>query len=285
VGRFLAVTALACASVVLVAAASAADPPGFVTDHVGDAGTASDIAAIRVANNVEGTYNANTWFATPLTRVSSYIVYFDLDRDEKTGSPGGAEFLVGHCRGELLVERWNGHQWGATDAEVHELVSPDRKFVGFAFDKSAIGGDEDFDVFANSKRMDASDDLDIAPDEGGAIHYTFSHRATIAITSTATTPARAGGTWTVGVLAARSDTNASLDSGGKITCKGTVGATPLPIAGKGYVPVTRNDGGHAMFPSCQFRIAKSLKHRTLRATVRVTWRGSTVRHTFTTTAT
>jgi hypothetical protein len=285
VGRLLAASALAGVCLLLAApAGSAVTGPRVFADPVGDAGTASDIEEVWISNNLDGDYLIDTSFATPIVPVSNYVVYLDLDRNPETGSPGGAEFSIGHCRGELIVNTWNGRRWVASGGSAGEAVSPDATYISFTFRKSDIGGDEDFDVYAISRRMDGSDDEDDAPAGTRNIHYEYANRVTIVGAGTAQMPAQAGGTWTLGVLARRSDTGESLQAGGRIRCSATAGGAKLPVRAKGFSPVIHN-GRRLTFSACEFAIAKGLRNRTLRATVTVRYRGSSVTRTFTAKAT
>jgi hypothetical protein len=269
-----------------VAAPGASGLPGqkLYSDPIGDAGTASDIASISISNSLDGTYMVNTAFATPITVVSNYIVYLDLDRNPKTGSPGGAEYAVGHCRGELVVDRWNGHRWVESSGTSAEAISPDRKFVSFTIRKIDIGGDEDFDLYSISRRMDASDDEDDAPSGATNIHYVYADRVTISDGGTVEMPAIAGGTWAVGLRALRSDNAESLQRGGAISCDATAAGNQLVIRKRGFMPVVQN-GAQFTFAACEFAVPKRLNHRKLHATITVRYRGSTVSRRFIATAT
>jgi hypothetical protein len=281
VGRFAALAAVVTA--VLLFAPAALSQPRTFADEIGDAGTAADIASLWVSNDLDGNYLVNTTFATPITPVSNYIVYVDLDRNPKTGSPGGAEFSIGHCRGAFLVSRWDGSQWVPSKTRAYESIAPDRKFLGFRFAKAGVGGDEDFDVYAISRRMDASDDEDDAPEGTTNLHYTPSSRVTIEKTVTLQGAARSGGYWTVALQARRSDTGQPLESGGLITCTGAGGGARLPIALSTFGPGLRKIG-MAEYAMCIFRIGKGLRGRPLRATVKVSYRGTTLTQSFTSTA-
>lgn len=262
---------------------SARQGPRIFTDPVGDAGTAADVANLWISNDLDGNYLIKTTFATPITRLSNYLVYFDIDKNDKTGSPGGAEYVVGPCQGDLLFERWNGSMWVDNAAGAVEALSPNRKFLALSVRKADIGGARDFDFFVVSRQMDATDDEDDGPAAPAMWHYTYSNRVSIADGGSVEMPARAGHGWTVGVLARRSDSGESLQAGGTISCRASSGGTRLTTAARGFSPVTR-DGRRLAFATCEFKVPARLRYRTLHATVSVSYHGSRVTKAFTTTA-
>ena len=171
VSRVFGVAAFA-ALLFLVAVPSGLAQPGpatTYTDSTGDAGAAPDVAKVSVSYDQEpgaGFFVIATTFTTPFTGQSRYSLYFDTDRNSKTGSTGGAEYRFRiFPNGDFAWARWEGQSgWVWKPGGVTESPSPqaDPKSLVFSISKSDIGGATSFRFYVISYQT-ATDDEDDAP--------------------------------------------------------------------------------------------------------------------------
>ena len=88
--------------------------------------------------------------------------------------------------------------------------------------------------------------------------------------------ARAGGTWSVLMVVTRSDTGRAVGTEGRIACNATSGTTKLALVSREFTI------GGAAGATCTFQVPVRLRNKLLHATLKVSFGGQSVAHTFST---
>ncbi len=279
------IVAIAVAVVALPTVASGAlSAPSANTatfqDSTGEDPAAPDISTIVVSNDDAGviTFRINVANRPQLTRDLAVVMFIDSDANQGTGDPEnlGADFILQYILGEAILFRWNGTDDYALSATQSSLTSSWSSGATFrinaadlantrrmSFDALAISGivfDETTGAIdlTNAKR-------DFAPTIG---FYTYEVKITPptlvvkSLTPTPTTPI-AGRTFTLRLVAARSDTGAVVQNG-RVTCVGRIGNARL------RAQVQRVQGGAA---TCTWTIPIAAKGKTFRGSVAVVFEG------------
>lgn len=249
-----ALAALACTT----AALAAAPPPTTETfvDATGDSGTAPDIAKVSVATD-GAAFTFTVSFATAYGTASTLYVTLS------TGT-AGTDFRLGPQG--LQSKDASAADWSAPDGTSTFAVASDGMTATLTVPASAIGAPKAFDLLVQS--------LD---DGGGAGHQDIAlghwqpavpKKLALTVSSTLASPPVRGGTWTLVVVANRSDTLTPVTAG-KVTCKATAGRAKLKVSAK-------LSSSAAL---CLVKLPKT--HASLRAVVTVSTGGASVSHTFT----
>jgi hypothetical protein len=253
-------------------------------DSTGENPAAPDITTLTVSNDDAGmiSFRINVPNRPQLGQDMVVDLFVDTDNNPNTGSVdfGGADYVVELIQGEVNLFRWDGtnftrrfgdppaitlsfqYQGGVTiRISAAELGNTQRLnfFVivesGIVFDP--VTGDPDF---ANAVG-------DAAPGGGVGLfpYQVIVARPTLVVRSLKATPAnpRAGRTFTVRMVAARSDTNAVLQNG-RVTCVGRAGKARL------RAQLARVQGGAVV---CTWQIPANAKGRTFRGSVTVVFEG------------
>jgi hypothetical protein len=88
--------------------------------------------------------------------------------------------------------------------------------------------------------------------------------------------ARAGGTWSVLMVVTRSDTGRAVGPEGRITCRATSGTTKLALVSREFT------SGGAAGATCTFQVPLRFRNKLLHATLKVSYGGQSVAHSFST---
>ena len=279
--------AIAVAVVALPAAASgalsgpaapAANSQTF-QDSVGEDPAAPDISTIVVSNDDAGTitFRINVPNRAQLSQDLVAILDIDSDANQATGDPNnfGADFILQYLLGEAILFKWDGSDYtlSATQASLTSSWSSGPTFKinasdlnntrRFAFDALVVSGvvfDQTTGAIdcTNCKR-------DLAPLIGLYPYQLQITKPTLVVKSLKPTPARpiAGRSFTLRLVAARSDTGAVVQNG-RATCVGRVGSARLQAT------VQRVQGGAA---TCTWNLAATAKGKTFRGSVSVAFEG------------
>jgi hypothetical protein len=287
------VIAAACVAVPAAAtgAPTSATTPAFVaansqnyTDSSGENAAAPDITTLTVSNDDAGivSFRINVPNRPQLGQDMVIDLFVDTDNNPNTGSAdfGGTDYVIELIQGEANLFKWDGtnftrrfgdppaislsfsYQGGVTfRISAAELGNTTRLnfFVivesGVAFDP--VTGDPDF---ANAV-------ADAAPGGGVGLYpyQVIVARPTLVVRSLRGTPAapRAGRTFTLRMVTARSDTGAALQNG-RVTCVGRAGNARL------RAQLARVQGGAVV---CTWQIPANAKGRTFRGSVTVVFEG------------
>jgi hypothetical protein len=283
VRRFLLLTILAAACVLASAASATTDisaPPVNFTDPIGDNGTAPDIASIGVTNDDHGLYTFTIGLGAPYPDAGLVDLIFDTDQNTATGDPNfGAEFLFGddHSAHQFEIDTWSASANDfvqAADTTASVTISSDLKTITFSVNKSELGNVDKFNfiVLTADSSSTANNAFDVAP--SGTAWFTYQRQTVFTLTTTGSHngAAKAGRTWSVGLTATRSDTNAPVGSEASISCQGTSNGKKLAVAGS-----TFDSSGAAV---CTFKVPKTPKKQVLKATVTITDSGQTASQSF-----
>jgi len=248
-------------------------------DSVGEDPAAPDITTIVVSNDDAGTltFRVNTPNKAQYSSDVAVVLFIDSDANQSTGDPDslGADYLVSLIQGEIILFKWDGLDFGvaATQASLSyswaggptirinasDLNNTRRlnfsvtTIAGVAFDPTTGTPD-----CTNCKR-------DFAPTIGFYRYDVKIGRPTLVVKRLTPTPKApvAGRSFTLRLVAARSDTGAAVQNG-KVTCLGRVGSARL------QAQVQRVVGGAA---TCTWRIPASAKGKTFRGSVGVVFEG------------
>jgi hypothetical protein len=286
--RFVFAVALAAALVLAVAATagarSTAAAPVTFTDATGDAGSAADLTSVAVSNDTAGNYTFEIGFATTYVKPSAFQIFIDADKNASTGSPTGAEWVLGEWEDDAVWElaKWNGSDWAQVvgPPTVHVHLSADTKTLVFQIGKDDLGGLTSFDFYVMSDRSD-NDDVDDGPSGSGTWEYTYKNPVSLVAAGARASTAKAGGQWLLALLARRSDTGDYLAGEGTIVCTANAPGTKLKLVSRAFIS---GGGGAGTGAVCSFAVPKKLKHKKLTGTIAVSYEGSTVTKSFSTTA-
>jgi hypothetical protein len=257
-------------------------PPVSFTDPGGDSGTAADITTVAVTNDDKGLYTIDVGFATPYGDTGIFLLYLDTDMDPSTGDAFGAEYLLADDHGShsFSLEKWSGTDWLDTPQSTAAFtIASDDKSLTAAVNRSELGGATGFDFILLTTDGDLSDGhFDDAPSGTGSFDYKQQETFGLALAAAKMTAAKAGGTWSLVTSVTRSDTGMTLGPEATIACKGTSGAKKLAVSTRAFV--SSGSGGISV-AVCAFKVAKTLKGKTLHGTISVSYKGQTVTKTFT----
>jgi hypothetical protein len=88
--------------------------------------------------------------------------------------------------------------------------------------------------------------------------------------------ARAGGTWSVLMVVTSSDTGRAVGPEGRIACHATSGTTTLALVSREFT------SGGAAGATCTFQVPLRLRNKLLHSTLKVSYGGQSVAHSFST---
>ena len=279
-----------CAAFLTVTSASGAPAVRAVNsvtfeDSTGEDPLAPDITSIVVSNDDAGliTFQINIPNRPTFSSDMVILVFIDSDANPLTGD-GGADYVIDFeqtSAGAIAgLARWDGSRYtfdvpqttlrssyasGLTiKISVSEIGSPTR----VSFSVVAVSGvafdDQGNIITANLHR-------DFAPDPGhGDFPYEVKIKPpTLVVKTFRTVPVkpRAGRTFTVTMVAARSDTGATVQSS-SVKCKATLAFKTLPVR------TVKAVGDKA---SCSWLIPKTATGKTLRLTISIEFEGLTAK--------
>jgi hypothetical protein len=251
------------------------------------AGTAAGITTVLVDNDANGQITFQVNFARPLAKTDGAAVFIDADQNPATGSQtlGGAEYILSDDESTNTwdLEQWNGSDW--TQASAHATVKvtggQGTSQLTFSVNRAEIGVTTAFNFWVGSiDGSGGSGHQDEAPDSGTwnyqlqagspaqAVHLAV-------LTTLAPATAKAGSTYTVGMLVQRSDTLGFLGAEGDIQCTATLRGKPLPALASSFVQLTYH-GVKVSVPMCVWQIPRGARGSTLRGTITVSYQGAEV---------
>jgi hypothetical protein len=256
------------------------------TDSTGEDPNAPDITTVGVSNDDAGliTFKVNISNRPALTDDMAVLLFLDTDRKASTGDSQslGADYVFQLDPGGVTLFKWNGSDfrsapsqssvtfgYGSTGATIHASARDLGATKTFNFYADAVAGIAT-DATGNPDFTKIHEDY--APDPGhGLFTYQVLTHLTLSVQafSTGPSPARAGKKFVASLAATESDTNGPVEAG-TVVCSAAVGGRHLPAAAH------RVTNGVA---SCSW----SLPHGatgTLRGTLSLTVRGTTVIRTF-----
>jgi hypothetical protein len=293
VAPFFLVAALAATLGVLTGGAAAtparvdANKATF-TDSTGEDPAAPDITSITVSNTDAGLITFQISIPNRPTFTADMLIQMAIDADANpaTGDPNalGADYLITLAPrpsggAQILMARWTGTDYGDTPqtsltfsyasgatirVNSNELSATKKlKFATVAL--SGIVTD------ANGNPDDTNAKSDLAPDQGHGF-YTYDVKVTplrLVVKRVTTVPAtpKAGKPFTVSLVAARSDSGATIQAG-TVTCKGTIAFKPV------VARVHRVSAGRAV---CTYQIPKTATGKTLRVNISLQFEGLTAK--------
>lgn len=253
-------------------------------DSSGENPAAPDITTLTVSNTDAGTlsFRVDIPNRPALDQGAILEIWVDSDNNVSTGSPdtGGADYVMQLVRGEISLYRWDGTDY------TRRLGDPSAVSLSFAYQggvtvrisAAELGNTKIFKFFVfvatgctvdpTTQDLDCANALaDVAPG-GGAGLYQYEVKITpptLVVRSLKGTPKNptAGRTFTLKLVAARSDTGAVVQNG-RVTCVGRLGNARL------RAQVQRVQGGAA---TCTWNLAPAAKGKTFRGSVAVVFEG------------
>lgn len=254
-------------------------------DSSGENPAAPDITTITVSNTDAGvlSFRINVPNRPTLGQDMWFEIWVNSDNNLQTGDPelAGVDYVMQLIRGEILLFRWDGtgftrrlgdppatslsyaYQGGALTVRISTSELGNTK--GFTFFIVAIGGVVFDPVTGEPDPM--TGEVDVAPGGGSGL-YAFEVKVTpptLVVRSLKGTPKNpaAGRTFTLKLVAARSDTGAVVQNG-RVTCVGRIGSARLKAQ------VQRVQGGAA---TCTWNLPLTSKGKTFRGSVAVVFEG------------
>jgi hypothetical protein len=248
-------------------------------DSVGEDPAAPDITTIVASNDNAATisFRINIPNRAQYASDVAIVMFLDSDANQSTGDPEslGADYIIQLIQGEILLFKWDGsdftiastqsslsYAWasGPTIRINASDLSNTRKLL---FDVTAVSGLA-FDPATGA--IDCTNcKRDFAPTIGFYQYNVVVQKPTLEVKSLKPTPSRpaAGKPFTLRLVAARSDTGATVQNG-RVTCVGRVGSARLKAQ------VQRVQGGAA---TCTWAIPANAKGKTFRGSVTVSFEG------------
>jgi hypothetical protein len=248
-------------------------------DSVGEDATAPDITTIVASNDDAATitFKISIPNRPQYTADIAIVMFLDSDANQSTGDPEslGADYIIQLIQGEVLLFKWDGSDFSISPTQASlssswaggptirinaSDLSNTRKLL---FDVTAVSGIV-FD--SQSGAIDcAACKRDFAPTIGFYTYNVLVQKPTLVVRSLRATPARpvAGRSFTLRLVAARSDTGARLQNG-RVACVGRAGNVRLKAQ------VQRVQGGAA---TCTWSIPAGAKGKAFRGSVSVSFEG------------
>jgi hypothetical protein len=264
-------------------AAAAANSQTY-QDSTGENPSAPDITTLTVSNDDAGTitFRVNVPNRPQLGQDMYVLLFVDSDNNAQTGAldTGGADYVLELVRGEIALFRWDGTDFTRRfgDPSAVTLTFSYQGGVTIRISAAELGNTKAlkfFTIVESGVVVDpVTGDLDFtnavgdAAPGGGVGLYPYeviTARPTLVVRSLRGTPAapRAGRTFTLRMVAARSDTNAALQNG-RVTCVGRAGNSRL------RAQLARVQGGAVV---CTWQIPANAKGKTFRGSVAVVFEG------------
>ena len=253
-------------------------------DSSGENPAAPDITTLTTSNTDAGlvTFRVAIPNRPTLTQDMLLLLFVDTDANPQTGDPTslGADYVVQVFGGEAALFRWDGTDFTrrAGDPPATSLIFAYQGGVSITISAAELGNTKKlgFAVIAISGvaidpttgDVDFTNSVaDLAPASGAGL-YQFEVKTTparLVVKSLKPTPARpsAGRSFTLRLVAARSDTGAAVQNG-RVTCLGRIGNARLKAQ------VQNVQGGAAV---CTWAIPSTAKGKTFRGSVAVVFEG------------
>jgi hypothetical protein len=256
--------------------------PATYDDSTGDGGTAPDIKTVVVSNdpNNQITFRINTSsLATPSN--VQFLAGLDTDQNAGTGNQGDDYgFIADLSAGRAAVLKWDGTQFSAVSAGT-ATVTTDSGGITFTINASDLGGTTGFNFWALSSDggNTSAGHYDAAPDNG-RWNYLLGPASQLTLKLQgflAPKKVKAAKTLTTAMIAARSDTGATVGSDAQVQCQAAIGSKPLKLTFSGFVTAS---GVSAAI--CEWRVPRTAHRKTIRGTETITYQGASITQTFTT---
>jgi hypothetical protein len=262
-------------------------------DSTGENAAAPDITTLTVSNDDAGiiSFRVNVPNRPQLGQDMVIDLFVDTDANAQTGSPefGGTDYVIELIQGEANLFRWDGTNFTRRfgDPPAITLAFTYQGGVTFRISRTELGNTSRLNFFVIVESGVTFDPTTGDPDfansvgdaaPGGGVglfpYQVIIARPTLVVRSLKGTPAapRAGQTFTLRMVAARSDTNAVLQNG-RVTCVGRAGNARL------RAQLARVQGGAAV---CTWQIPANAKGRTFRGSVTVVFEGLRASRSFST---
>jgi hypothetical protein len=257
------------------------------TDSTGEDPAAPDITSIVVSNDDAGliTFKINISNRPALTADMAVLLWLDTDQQATTGDSqsSGAEYVLELDPGAVGLAKWNGSDYVAPPSQASVTYSYDATGATIRASAADLGGTKGFNFFAvaaSGITTDAAGNPDFsnihvdgAPDAGhGVFNYQVLTKLTLSVQAFTTSPkpAKAGKRFIAGLAATESDTNGPVQAG-TVACSATVGGKHLSATAH----VIANG-----IAACAWLVPRTAKGKTLRGSVSLTVKGTTVVRTF-----
>jgi hypothetical protein len=268
-----------------------ATTPAFVaansqnyTDSSGENPAAPDITTLTVSNDDAGivSFRINVPNRPQLGQDMVIDLFVDTDNNPNTGSPdfGGTDYVIELIQGEANLFKWDGTNFTRRfgDPPAISLSFSYQGGVTFRMSAAELGNTTRLNFFVIVESGIVFDPVTGEPDFANAVgdaapgggvglypYQVIVARPTLVVRSLRRTPAapRAGRTFTLRMVAARSDTGAALQNG-RVTCVGRAGNARL------RAQLARVQGGAVV---CTWQIPANAKGRTFRGSVTVVFEG------------
>ena len=291
----------ATASAATNASAHGAAGTASFTDPTGDAGVAPDITAVTVSNDDHGLITFRITVPNRSSLGPDDAVAVPLGTDDPALSSGlrtdGMNFvLVLEATGPSLLA-WDGEEMVTVDPAPGSVTGSFKDGVGVVtvLQEDLAPGFPDMSVpieltfYALGIAFTGNDVLaqDDAPDGDGVWKYRLVEPRRVVLTSfSAGLTVKAGGTLTVSMGAAHTDTGAAVSSG-RISCSARIGRKTLKSKAQFFTIVVTSPmtGRTVRSPkaTCSFKVPKqNSKGKTIRGSISLRESGATLSRSFTT---
>jgi hypothetical protein len=267
--------------------ASASNSQTF-QDSTGENPAAPDITSITVTNDDAGniTFQVNIPNRPALTPDMALVISLDTDNNASTGDPqaSGADFAIQLFPGEVDLFPWAGTDYGTSVATPSLTYGYTSGVATIHVSAQALGGTKAFNFSVLVLSGITTDSTgapdftnavgDVAPDVGhGTYQYQVLTTLKLAVSAFTTSPkpAKAGKPFSAGLAVNENDTNGPVKTG-TVTCTATVAGAHIPAAHKGAVA-----NGIA---TCVWPLPKKDKGKTIRGTIVLTVKGTSVQRSF-----
>lgn len=283
----LAATVAAVPTSALAKSAMAKANSQTFTDSTGEDLNAPDITSVAVSNDDAGlvTFKINMSNRPALTADMLILLYLDTDQLVTTGDTksNGADYAIELDPGSVNLYKWNGsdyatapsqtsvtYTYDSTGATIRASAADLGATKGFNFGLDAVSG-VTTDASGNADFSKAHDDF--APDlSHGFFSYQVLTKLVLSVSSFTTSPkpAKSGKTFVANLAANENDTSGPVQAG-TVACTATVGGKHLSATAH------RVANGLA---TCSWSVPRNEKGKTLRGTVSLTVKGTTLVRTF-----
>jgi hypothetical protein len=284
----LAATVVAVPTSALAKSATAKANSQTFTDSTGEDPNGPDVTSMVVSNDDAGliTFKINISNRPALTADMFMLLYLDTDQQATTGDTKtfGADYALELDPGSVNLFKWNGSDYTAAPSQTSVTYTYDSTGATIRASAGDLGGTKAFnfgldavsgvttDASGNTDFSKAHDDF--APDLGhGFFSYQVLTKLVLSVQSFTTSPkpAKSGKTFAANLAATENDTSGPVQAGA-VACSATVGGKHLSATAH------RVANGIA---TCSWLLPRNEKGKTLRGTVSLTVKGTTVVRTFT----
>jgi hypothetical protein len=253
-------------------------------DSSGENPLAPDITTLTVSNTDAGVvqFRVNIPNRAQLTQDMLLLLFVDSDANAQTGdlTSFGADYVVQIFGGEAALFRWDGSDFTrrAGDPPATSLIFGYQGGITITISAAELGNTKKFGlavIAISGVTIDPTTGdtdftnavADVAPASGAGL-YQYEVKITpptLVVKSLKPTPKSptAGRSFTLRLVAARSDTGAVVQNG-RVTCVGRIGSARLKAQ------VQRVQGGAA---TCTWNIPLTAKGKTFRGSVAVVFEG------------